>query len=283
MSDEQRPVYVPQGVDLEKPNAARTYDWYLGGTTNWAVDREFGKQVLQAFPSLKPLARINREFLRRAVRYCAAQGIHQFLDIGSGVPTAGNVHEVAEEVDPTSRVVYVDNEPVAVAHSKVLLEQRGDPRRHATINADLRDPEHLWNEATATGVLDPNEPMALLMVAVLHFIPPGAGAEEAVARYKELLPSGSYLVVSHATNDGVPPHLAAELGAAEERYKRANTPVGYRTREQFSAFFDGFELVEPGVVWFPEWHLDDVDSELSAEWAHDPPSSCGFVGVARKP
>ncbi|WP_216216138.1 SAM-dependent methyltransferase [Amycolatopsis aidingensis] len=283
MSEGTESAYVPKGVDLEKPNAARTYDWYLGGTTNWAVDREFGKQVLQVMPSLQKVVRANREFLRRAVRYCMAQGVRQFLDIGSGVPTVRNVHEVADELDPNSRCVYVDNEPVAVAHGRVLLERHGDPKRHAMLNADLLNVEDLWEQAMGTGVLDPDEPIAMLIVAVLHFMPPGEGAEEAVARYKDLLPRGSYLVASHATNHDVPADRAAEAAVAEEQYKRANTPIGFRTRDQFSAFFEGWEPVDPGVVWVPEWHLDDIDSEVASEWADNPSESCCFVGAARKP
>ncbi|GAB3491835.1 SAM-dependent methyltransferase [Amycolatopsis cihanbeyliensis] len=283
MSEGTESAYVPKGVDLEKPNAARTYDWFLGGTTNWAVDREFGKQVLQVMPSLRTVALVNREFLRRAVRHCVRHGVRQFLDIGSGVPTVRNVHEVADELDPDSRCVYVDNEPVAVAHGRVLLEKHGDLKRHAALNADLLNVDNLWEQTRATGVLDPNEPIALLMVAVLHFVPPGGGAEEAVARYKELLPSGSYLVASHATNDGIPADRAAEAATAEAQYKRANTPIGFRSREQFTGFFEGWDLVDPGVTWAAEWRLDDLDSELTSEWADNPNASCGFVGVARKP
>src|SRR5437762_14282405 len=146
------------GVDLEHPSVARIYDWYLGGTANWAIDREFGKKVLATFPAGMYCARANRAFLHRAVRHLVARGVRQFVDIGSGVPTMGNVHQVADEVAPDSRVVYIDHEPVAVAHSQLLLEEYGDPARHAAINADLRNPYRVWQRVIETGVSDHDEP-----------------------------------------------------------------------------------------------------------------------------
>ncbi|WP_370947754.1 SAM-dependent methyltransferase [Amycolatopsis sp. cg5] len=282
MSDIADPPYAPKGVDLEHPSVARIYDWFIGGTTNWAVDREFGAMALKVFPQARMLARTNREFLRRAVRYCSEQGIHQFLDIGSGVPTVGNVHEVAQEVDPTSRVVYVDNEPVAVAHSKILLEQHGDLTRHAAINADFLDHANLWDQAMETGVLDPRRPIALLTVALLHFMPQGMGAEVSLEYYKTLLPSGSYLIASHGTNDGVPDDVQKQQAILMEQYKNTASPVVFRDRAEFTALFDGFDLVEPGAVWIPEWRLDDK-SPMTEEMALTPNASCGFAGVARKP
>lgn len=165
------PDFLPDAVDLERPNVARIYDWALGGTANWAVDRQYGELALQAFPLARALARGNRDFLGRAVRYCLSRGITQFLDLGSGIPTAGNVHEVADDHVDDSRCVYVDNEPVAVAHGRILLEEAGDVGRHAVLHADLRDAQDVWAAALATGVLDPDEPICLLSVAVLHFLP----------------------------------------------------------------------------------------------------------------
>ncbi|HEX4700590.1 MAG TPA: SAM-dependent methyltransferase, partial [Pseudonocardiaceae bacterium] len=164
---DQEPA-IPPGVDLEHPSVARVYDFYLGGTANWAIDREFGKKVLARFPLLRPIAKANRLFLHRAVRHLVRQGVRQFVDIGSGVPTMGNTHQIADELAPDCRVVYIDNEPVAVAHSQMLLDQNGDPERHAAINADLREPDELWQRVRDTDVLDLTQPVALLLVAVLH-------------------------------------------------------------------------------------------------------------------
>ncbi|QFU85604.1 SAM-dependent methyltransferase [Amycolatopsis sp. YIM 10] len=282
MTDNEEPAFAPQGIDLERPNAARIYDWFLGGTANWAIDREFGEKALKAVPHGRLNAHVNREFLGRAVTYAVRNGITQFLDLGSGVPTVGNVHQVADKLDSNSRCVYVDNEPVAVAHSKILLEENGDPSRHAVVNGDLRDVDRVWQEAFATGVLDPAKPIGLLMVAVLHFVSPEDGGEAAVARYRELLPPGSLLIMSHGTTDGVPPEHLVQLQSVHEQYKQSSTPVTLRTRAEFSALFGDFDLVEPGVVWLPEWRLDEAESEATAEVADNPPASFMLGGVARK-
>jgi hypothetical protein len=169
---EKNPEFVPEGVDLERPNPARIYDWFLGGSANWAIDRAFGEKVLETFPNVRNIAKVGRDFLGRGVHHLARQGVTQFLDLGSGVPTVGNVHEIADSVNPDSRCVYVDNEPVAVAHSQVLLERHGDPDRHAVLHGDLREPDEIWRRAMATGVLDPDRPIGLIVVGVLYFLGP---------------------------------------------------------------------------------------------------------------
>src|SRR3979409_38324 len=151
------PAIVPEGVDLERPNAARIYDWFLGGDANWAIDREFGARAVETFPMIRTLARVGRDFLGRGVSPLVGQGVTQFLDLGSGVPTVGNVHEVADSLNPRSRWVYVDCEPVAVAHSQTLLERDGDLTRHAVLHGDLRNPADIWARALDTGVLDPRQ------------------------------------------------------------------------------------------------------------------------------
>ncbi|WP_216217027.1 SAM-dependent methyltransferase [Amycolatopsis aidingensis] len=271
---------MPEDIDLDRPNPARVYDWLLGGEANWAVDREFGEQILQVTPHARAGAMVNREFLGRAVRYCVQQGITQFLDIGSGVPTVGNVHEVAQSLAPDSRCVYVDNEPVAVAHSKILLERHGDPERHAVLRGDLRDVRDVWKQALGTGVLDPDRPVGLLMVAVLHFI--DEGAHEAVARYRELLPAGSHLVVSHGSYDGVPAEQLAQLERVIKQYQRSSAPAQGRSRDEVTAFFGDFDLVEPGVVWLPQWRPGEGESKATAQFLDNPSSSCVLGGVARK-
>ncbi|WP_142002229.1 SAM-dependent methyltransferase [Amycolatopsis cihanbeyliensis] len=271
---------MPEDIDLDRPNAARVYDWLLGGEANWAVDRQFGEQVVQTNPNARTGAMVNREFLGRAVRYCVQQGVTQFLDIGSGVPTVGNVHEVADKVAPDSRCVYVDNEPVAVAHSKILLERHGDPDRHAVLRGDLRDVRGVWKQAMGTGVLDPDRPIALLMVAVLHFIE--EGAHEAVAHYRELLPEGSYLVVSHGSYDGIPAEQLAQVERIIQQYQRSSTPVNVRGRDEFTTFFGDFDLVEPGVAWLPEWRPGEGESKATSQFLDNPAASCVLGGVARK-
>jgi hypothetical protein len=269
-------------LDLDRPNAARIYDWMLGGNHNWAVDRDFAEGVLERLPIVRSMAWANREFLGRVVQYCARQGIRQFLDIGSGVPTVGNVHEIANEVSSETRCVYVDFEPVAAAHCRLVLEQRGDPRRHAVVEDDLVNVDAVWNAAMASGVLDPDEPIALIMVSVLHFVLPEWGAHAAVQRYRDLLPAGSYLVVSHVTRSGAPDDLLPGLDAVDSQYATSSTPACNREPEEIAAFFGDFELLEPGLVWLPQWRPDERDSPASAQLAATPERTCILGGVARK-
>jgi hypothetical protein len=279
--------YPPQGLDLSRPNVARVYDWYLGGTANWAIDREFGQRVLQTMPLARPMATANRLFLHRAVRKLVKLGVRQFVDIGSGVPTMGNTHQVAGEVSADSRVVYVDNEPVAVAHSQVLLEENGDPARHAVINADLRDPDRLWERVGATGVLDLSQPVAVLIIAVMHVAQPGPDGADvgpaAVARYRELLPSGSYLGISQVSDEGVPEHLRQTLVDLKAMYDRSGNPVVWRSHADIAALFGDFELVEPGLSWVPEWHPEESSDSAPTVAFSTPSESICYAGVGRKP
>jgi hypothetical protein len=277
------PERVPKGVDLERPNAARIYDVLLGGTHNWAVDRLFAEEAVRNLPLLRTIARANREFLGRAVRHCARLGITQFLDIGSGVPTMGNVHEVADEVSKDTRCVYVDFEPVAVVHCRLLLQEHGDPKRHAVLEQNLVNVDAIWEEALATGVLDPSQPIALVMAASLPFVSPDREAQAAVQRYRELLPSGSYLVISHLTENGVPDNLLPQLRRLVAQYKSSSTPLCLRSTQEIAAFFGDFDLLEPGLVWLPQWHLDERESPASAELADTPEWTCGVGAVGRKP
>jgi hypothetical protein len=287
-STDQDPV-APPGVDLEHPSVARVYDFYLGGTANWAIDREFGKKVLSRFPLLRPIAKANRLFLHRAVRHLVRQGVRQFIDIGAGVPTMGNTHEVADELAPKqSHVVYVDNEPVAVAHSEVLLDQYGDPRRHAAINADLRDPDELWRKVRATGVIDLSQPVALLLIAVLHFHQPGPDGEDlgtpSVARYRELMVPGSYLAISQLTPDGVPPVIEQNLAELQQMYQQSgSSDAMFRSRDEIRALFGDFEIVEPGLTWTPLWHPEETGSIAPVISFGSPNESAIIAGVGRKP
>lgn len=278
------PTFVPEGVDLERPNPARIYDWFLGGDANWAIDREFGTRAVETFPMIRTIARVGRDFLGRGVNHLVRQGVTQFLDLGSGVPTVGNVHEIADSVNPGSRCVYVDNEPVAVAHSQTLLERHGDLSRHAVLDGDLRNTADIWARALDTGVLDPRQPIGLIMAGVLYFLGADDHPHDVVAAYRDLLPSGSYLLSSHLTQDGVP--LEGEHGGREkirDQYKQSSAPFNFTSRTEFTRFFDGFELVEPGVVWAPEWRPELAQSKATQRVAHDPAFSGILVGVGRKP
>jgi S-adenosyl methyltransferase len=279
-------LFRPEGVDLERPTAARVYDWLLGGTANWAIDREFGSRVVVRFPLLKDIAVANRLFLHRAVRHLVKLGVRQFIDVGSGIPTMGNTHQVADEVAPDSRVVYVDNEPVAVAHSKILLENEGDPERHAAIQADLREPDRLWSAVADSGVIDFSEPVALLLVAVLHFKQLRRGVDlgpTSVARFRELLPSGSYLVLSHTTYEGVPQSLYENLMEMDELYQATANPVNWRPQQEIRNMFGDFELIEPGMTWTTLWHPEDSSPHSPKIEFDAPEESVILVGIGRKP
>lgn len=286
VTEPEQDPFPPQGVDLEHPSVARVYDWYLGGTANWAIDREFGERVLTAFPLLRPIAMANRLFLHRAVRHLVGLGVRQFVDIGSGVPTMGNTHQVADEAAPGCKVVYIDNEPVAVAHAQVLLEQHGDPARHAAINADLRNPDRLWQRVIETGVIDLDEPIALLLIAVLHVQQPGPDGVDvgpaALARYRELLPAGSYLAVSHITDDGVPEKVGERLIELKRMYDTSSSPVIWRSQSDIRALLGDFELVEPGMSWTPSWHPEESSDTAPVIEFETPNESVIWAGVGRK-
>lgn len=260
---DDRPSWVPESIDLDRPNAARVYDYLLGGAANFETDRVFAEKLLEVMPQARSAARLNRSFLRRAVRFCVLEGITQFLDIGSGVPTAGNVHEIA----PEAQVLYVDNEPVAVAHSELLL---GDNPLASSMLGDLTNPEPVL----ASPVIDYTRPVGLLMAAVLHFIPDEANPQEAVAKYVSALPSGSFVVLSH----GVERSSLEGRDEVDKLYQKSANPGVRRNPAEIMAFLDGLELVEPGLVWTPQWRPESLD-----EVGDDPESSLIMAAVARKP
>jgi hypothetical protein len=274
-----------RSVDLDLPNVARVYDFLLGGSGHWATDRSFGKQILQVFPEIRDIARANRVFVNRVIRHLARLGVRQFLDIGSGVFSKGNTHQIADEIAPC-RVVYVDNEPVTAAQTELLLDEDGDPGRHAVVDVDLRDPAEVWASAMATGVLDPGAPLAVLMFSVLPSIPPQPGGDDeamrAVARYRALLPRGSYLGVSHITLDDVPAIVAPKV-AALKRLCEAWHPTDFhcRSRSAITALLGDFELVPPGMVWIPQWHPEDRAGDEDIRFS-TPNHSVVWAGVGRK-
>jgi hypothetical protein len=236
---------VPEG-----PNVARVYDYFLGGAHNFPADREAAARVVETWPQIRDTTRVNRLFLGEAVRFLAGEvGLRQFLDIGSGMPTMGNVHEVAQQVAPDARVAYVDHDPVAVAHSQILLAS--NPKALA-VEADLARPEEILSHPMITGLLDLSQPVGLLLVAILHFFPDDTDPQRLVASLRDALPAGSYLVLTHATGDG----QGRDVADAAEVYRRTTAPFQLRDRDQVTRFFDGTELVEPGLVLLPGWEDD---------------------------
>jgi SAM-dependent methyltransferase len=289
VSSEIRPEpFPPQGADLRRPSVARVYDYYLGGKDNWAIDREFGERVLEKAPMCRDVARSNRQFLFRVVRHLMRLGVRQFIDVGAGLPTMRPTHEVADEVEPGgSRVVYVDYEPVAVAESQVLLAERGDPRRHAAVNGDLRAPRRLWEQIADLGVIDFDRPVALLIIAVLHVHQPDEHGQDigarVVAEYRDLLRSGSYLAISHTTADGVPASRREQLLALKRLYDQGSSPLTLRSRREIRDLFGDFDLVEPGLAWVPSWH-PEYDDPLAAPISFATPmDSVLYAGLGRKP
>jgi hypothetical protein len=241
---------VSQGIDLDRPNPARMYDYYLGGAHNFAPDRALAEQALSVMPWMREAVRANRAFLGRAVRYCFDQGIRQFLDLGSGIPTVGNVHEIAQTLDPRSRVAYVDNEAVAVAHSTQIL--RDNPNASIT-RADLTDSAAVLSAPTVTELIDFSQPVAVLAVAVLHFLPDERDPASVVRAYREAMSPGSYVVLSHVTSD----HDPEEAANAKNVYQRSANPVHTRSHAEITALLHGFDLVEPGLVDATRWRPDE--------------------------
>src|SRR5947209_5178584 len=246
----ERPSWAPEGIDLNRPNAARMYDYALGGSHNFAVDREMVEKVEAMMPGSSLIAHANRAFLSRAVRFCLDAGIRQFLDIGSGIPTVGAVHEVA----PDSRVVYVDVDPIAVAHGQALL--RDNPSATA-IAGDLRRPEEILTDPRLTRLLDFSQPVAVLLIAILHFVPDENDPWGIVAGLRDRLAPGSYVVISH----GTPEERPDDADTVGQLYRGTSSPLSLRSRSEIERLFTGFELVEPGVTWVTSWRPvpdDDV-------------------------
>ncbi|MEU1886117.1 SAM-dependent methyltransferase [Micromonospora sp. WMMD987] len=261
----RRPDWAPDDIDIERPSVARMYDYYLGGSHNFAADRVAARAMVEAVPDAPLMAQANRAFLRRVVQYLVDSGIRQFLDIGSGIPTVGNVHEIAQRAAPDARVVYVDVDPVAVAHSQEILVGN---RNAAVVREDVRRPEAILRHPDVTRLIDFAEPVAVMVVAVLHFIPHADHPEDILRTLRAALAPGSHLVLSQAGEDG---RRRAERAEAERVYRRTDNPLCIRSRAELAAFFDGFTLVDPGVVWVPQWRPETPESAEDAERA-------GFLG-----
>jgi O-methyltransferase involved in polyketide biosynthesis len=239
--------HVPAGLDVSTPNVARIYDYFLGGKDNFAADRQAAEELVAMMPQLPAVARANRAFVRRAVRFAAGHGIRQFIDVGAGLPTRGNVHEVARQAAPDARVLYVDNDPVVCSHGRALLAGEAT----GVVQADLRRPEEVIGDPLARALIDFAEPVALLLTAVLHFVPDEDDPRRVIARFGEVMAPGSCLVISHGTVETGPDDPRAQLSAAV--YSRASAPLALRPLGEVRRLFDGFELVEPGLVWISRW------------------------------
>jgi hypothetical protein len=264
------PDWVPEGVDVTVPNPARVYDYALGGCHNFAVDREFMERAERVFPGAKQGALANRAFVGRSVQWLVGAGIRQFLDLGSGIPTLGNVHEVAEWSAPDVRVMYVDIDPVAVAHTRAILA--GNPRV-GVLQADLRHPVEIVDHPDARRLLDFQAPIAVMMASVLHFIPDADDPFKIVAQLRDAIVPGSYIALTHATP---PPERLEAYETIQEMAKQTPASFHPRSREQVEQLFQGLELVEPGLVPVTDWRPDqDADPDIHA--------SNFLAAVGRKP
>jgi hypothetical protein len=249
-------------LDTNVAHSARVYDYWLGGKDNFAADREAGDRVIAIRPQIRSDVRENRGFLRRAVRLLAAEaGVRQFLDIGTGLPSAGNTHEIAQDVAPEARVVYVDNDPLVLAHARALLT--GTPGTTAYLSADLREPGKILHDAGEA--LDLSQPVAVMLVAVLHHITDAEDPAGIIAALMGAVPAGSYLVISHPAAD-VQTEAVAQV--ATQYNQRVATGQTRRTREQVEGYFDGLELLPPGVVQTPRWRPEETPGDTPVPmWA----------------
>ena len=258
-------------IDTSVAHSARVYDYWLGGKDNFAADRALGDAMVAAIPNLPTMARANRAFLARAVRYLAAEaGVRQFLDIGPGIPTAGNTHEVAQEVAPESRVLYVDHDPIVLAHGRALMTSASQGQTEFLM-ADLREPEAILADPVLPKVLDLGQPVALMLVAILMYFRDSEDPQRMVSTLFDALPSGSYMAITHPTAD----FDAAGFNAASAAAEHAGITLVSRSKADIEQFFSGLEIVEPGVVPVMAWHADSPPE--------DPDAAYYWAGVARKP
>jgi hypothetical protein len=254
--------------DFTVPSAARMYDYFLGGKNNFRADREVADKVIAAFPEARRLALANRRFLTRAVWYLAEHGVRQFIDLGSGLPTSPNVHEVARQVRPDARVAYVDSDPVVASHCRVLCDTDSSV---GFVEQDIRNPHDILDDGLLTRLIDFSAPVAVLGVAVLHFVPDADDPGEILAAFRCRMAPGSYLVLSHATSDGADDRVLSETVSV---YKASTVPAVPRTAADITGFFTGLDLIEPGLVDVSQWRTDMPEK----------PTKIRFLsGAGRKP
>ncbi|WP_067829117.1 SAM-dependent methyltransferase [Nocardia inohanensis] len=265
-----RPSWAPEGIDLDRPSASRVYDYFVGGMHNFEIDRQLARMIEQFTPNVAETMRANRDLLRRCVRFLTDAGIDQFLDLGSGIPTVGNVHEVAQARNPEAKVVYVDIDPVAVAHSQAIL---ADNPLAEVVHADVADPAAILADPAVAKLIDFDRPVAVLLLGVLHFVPDEADPVAAVARLLEVCAPGSYVAITHATADGQP----QEVLDAQKLSGRTSTEIVLRSRAEIAAYFLDWKLVEPGLVHLPLWRPDNA-----ADVGETPERSGAYGGLAYK-
>jgi hypothetical protein len=246
---------------MNTPSAARAYDYLLGGDHNFEVDREFAEQVMRSAPQAAAFARTNRAWLRRMVRYLLDQGVRQFLDLGSGIPTVGNTHQIAQAAGIETRTVYVDREGVAYHHARQLLETEGTTDRAGIIHADLRDVAGVMGHPEVERLLDFSQPVGLLFVMVLPYVPDEDDPGRIISAYLDTMAPGSYLGISTTTQDGATPDLRAQARAAQQLYDQVREPVFARTSDEIAGWFARTELVAPGLVELPAWRPDPDSDE----------------------
>jgi hypothetical protein len=257
-------------IDTSRPHPARMYDYYLGGRDNYLVDREAAQQIVEASPEVVDSALANRGFLHRAVRFLAQSGVRQFVDIGTGIPTSPNTHEIAQSLLPDARVAYIDNDPIVAAHAGARLLNSANT---AFGLADLRDPRSILEHPDLTALIDFTRPVAVLLVSVLHFVSDDEDPAGTLGTLRDALPPGSHLVLSHGTADFHP----GNVGEAISVYRKATAHLSLRSRAEILAFFDGFELLDPGLVQVPLWHPEGPEPD-----ADDLRSIGIYGGVGRR-
>jgi hypothetical protein len=266
------PAPPRRDLDTSIPHPSRIYDYILGGKDNFKADRQAAARAMRAVPVLATAMRENRAVMRRMTAYLAHAGVRQFLDIGAGLPISPNMHEIAQAIDPSSRVLYVDNDPMVHSHARALLTSTAEGAC-ACIDADAREPEKILGSTQLRETLDLTEPVALMFFGIMQFIPDEAGPHAIVAQLLDALPSGSYLALQHPTAEFYPPGVGGQAA-----YRRAGIPFQYRTREQFAHFLDGLELVEPGITVMAEWHAADEPEPRPA-----PAQAAAYAALGRKP
>lgn len=261
-------------IRQDVPHSARMYDYFLGGKDHYAVDREAAERVLTVFPNMRTAVQANRAFMRRSTRALAERGLRQWLDVGTGIPTSPNLHEVAQSVAPDARVVYVDKDPVVLAHSRALMTSTPEGRT-AYIHGDVHAPDAILAAPQLASTLDLDRPVVLSMVALLHFVPDIREAQDIINRLFKPLPSGSALVLSHATAE-LDPEGAPKV---QEIYNQVGTTLQLRTRAEFATFFDGLDILDPGITTAHRWQPDLTDASYPAGATDAQVSFYAAVGI----
>jgi O-methyltransferase involved in polyketide biosynthesis len=272
---EHQLAWTPDDIDIERPSVARMYDYFLGGSHNFASDRDLAQQAQAIFPDAPYVVRANRSFLGRAVAALCALGVEQFLDLGSGIPTVGNVHEIVAEHRPGARTVYVDSDPVVITHASALLRNTDHV---AVVHADLRNPEAVLRQAVRSGGLDLSLPVAVLLVSVLPFVPEEDDPAGIVAAYRDATVPGSFLAISHGTNE----YRAKQVGEVETVYARTTQPGVFRGKAEVERFFAGYTLLEPGLVDVIHWR-PDPEALQADPLGGDTARYSLIAGVGRRP